>query len=384
MKFKNEEGYVLVLSVLILSVLLILMFSMSNMINSDLSFFRNTSNSDRAFFAAEGAISFGTEIFYQDELIEETGEDTGVFRPKDLSSLNTQFSNASVSSLEWEYGTLNSLPIVILTATGNSGGVSRTIRTSYYTNSYNTIFDNVISSGGEITIKNNHILTDGDITTTVGVDGEFRNTDDELVEVNVDPTFEIPTFDYDYLKSLADNVIDIEGGDIEFTDLVDHSEDDSLDIDDDIGQQFTYIEGDLNIKTNRDINGSGVIVVDGKLTMGSNIRINQEAGYEDEYLIIIVRGQGTEDGIILDGDNKIEIRGLIYSAGDTDIGNQLELTGSIISGGDLSLINSNASSENIIYDPGFIQKFMDWGLKFEGDEYSEIVGVTELVEWKEL
>ncbi|MFP4016699.1 MAG: hypothetical protein ACLFUI_06675, partial [Halanaerobiales bacterium] len=112
--------------------------------------------------------------------------DTGIFRPKDLSPLNSQFSSASVSSLEWDYGTLYSLPIVILTATGNSGGVSRTIRTSYYTNSYNTIFDNVISSGGEITIKNNHILTDGDITTTVGVDGEFRNTDDELVEVTPD------------------------------------------------------------------------------------------------------------------------------------------------------------------------------------------------------
>lgn len=61
MKFNNEDGYVLVLGIIIIAVLIILVFTMTNIIGTDLSFYRNNRDSNRAFYAAEAGIAYGYE-----------------------------------------------------------------------------------------------------------------------------------------------------------------------------------------------------------------------------------------------------------------------------------------------------------------------------------
>ena len=98
MKNHNNDGYVLVLAVIILSVLLILIFSMSNMIDSDLSIFRNKNNSSRAFFAAESAISYGEATFWINSF---WNSDTSELNDK--KDINDLLEKSSVSSLKRDF-----------------------------------------------------------------------------------------------------------------------------------------------------------------------------------------------------------------------------------------------------------------------------------------
>ncbi|MFW6377539.1 MAG: pilus assembly PilX N-terminal domain-containing protein [bacterium] len=387
MNFNDEEGFALVLGIIVLGALIILVFSMTDMIDMDLSFYRQNRDSTKAFFAAESGINYGTQIFtdYSSYDLEDLYSDTEseVYELSSTDDLSAMLDNASVESIEWQYKLIDDLPGIEFTAYGESRGQQETIKAQFILDAYDDVYNNVIAAGDKISIKNNHILTDGDITTTKDIDGTFMNEDDEEIEANVDKDFVVPEFDYDDLKDRAENEISPESGDIDFDDITDYDPDDSLVTRSDVSNKFTYIDGDLNINTNQDINGSGVIVVDGKLTIGNNIRINQTEGYEDEYLTIIVSGKGSEEGVVLEGDNKIQMQGLLYSAGNTDFGNQLSLTGALLSGGTLDLINSDAASKNINYDPGFIEKILFWDLYFEDEEYEEIKGVKDMVDWQE-
>jgi hypothetical protein len=387
MNFNNEEGFALVLGIIVLAALVILVFSMTDMISMDLSFYKQNRDSTKAFYAAESGINYGTEIFtdHSSYDLEDLYSDSSseVFNFNNTEDLSAMLDSASVESIEWQYILINDLPGIEFTSFGESRGQQEIIKAQFILDAYNDIYNNVIAAGDKITIKNNHIITDGDITTTVDIDGTFMNEDDEVIEVNIDPDFKIPEFNYIELKSMAENEITPSDGDINFDEITDHDSTDTLVTRSDVSNKFTYIDGNLNINTNQDINGSGVIVVDGKLTIGNNIRINQTEGYEDEYLILIVSGKGSEEGVVLEGDNKIEMQGLLYSAGNTDFGNQLELTGALLSGGTLDLINSDAATKNISYDPGFIENIFFWDLYFKDKEYSEVKGVKGMVEWQE-
>jgi hypothetical protein len=271
----------------------------------------------------------------------------------------------------------------------------------------NPVLDNAITAGGTLKSKNNHVLVDsgeegvGDIVAGGGYaeDSTYvQNENGEDIEsifptgddLNDDGEFEVPTFDSEYLQGLAENNIGVDGEDqiFNYDDLFSHSNDDYLVNEEDLGNYFTYVHGDLDLGSNVTINGSGVLVVDGTLSMGSNININQDIGYEDDYFIIIVLAEG-EDSITitsLDSKNNIAIQGLIYSSTSTDTGNQFSITGSVISGGDLEIVNSAAadSKDNITYDPNFIEVFESWGLMFEEDiDPKNIDGIGDIISWEE-
>lgn len=286
-----------------------------------------------------------------------------------------------MSSIDWELNgnrlTLNSV--------GKSNNIDREIESIYLLNfKHNSILDNVITSGGLLETKNNHILVDSDDPDVGGVqaadyDGSIKDSEGNDIEIEDINKEDIPTFDADYLESLADTVL----GSKETPASYEYE-----DLPGDFAEEFTYVHGDLNIKSNKEINGSGVLVVDGKLNLGTNIDINQnEPDGVDNYFIIIVLSDD-EEAITMDGDNKIQMKGLIYSSQNTDIGNMFGLTGAIISGGDLKLINSAAGGqfqENIIYDPGFIEVFESWNLMFTDDmnNIENLVGISNIISWKE-
>jgi len=395
MKYNNEEGYVLVLGIIILGALIILVFVMTNLIGSDLSFYRNNRDSDRAFYAAESGIAYGFEYFLEELNDLEEGTTISTYKAIDFPS-SVNLYDASVKDMNWEIDYRD----IKFYSTGKSNNSEKTLLSIYRLDfENNPVLDNAITAGGTLKSKNNHVLVDsgeegvGDIVSKEGYteDSTFvKDSEDQDITDIEDNDLEIPTFDSDYLEGLAENKIGISGGsqNFDYDELFSYSNDDYLVDEEDLGNYFTYVNGDLDLGSNRTINGSGVLVVDGTLTLGSNININQDEGYENDYFIIIVLAEEQESIKItsLASKNNIAIQGLIYSSTSTDTGNQFSITGSVISGGDLEIVNSAAaeSKDNITYDPNFIDVFESWGLMFEEDiDPSKIEGIGNIISWQE-
>jgi len=385
---RDEKGFALVISMFILVAILLMVASMTRMLQSELDFYSYNSNQKKAFYAAEAAIAYGTEIFDEDSKRKLLNPDQTInprYELTAISEINSYLDGANIEKLEWEFK--DNFKIVEFWSEASNNGVSATVTAAY--SIYNSIFDSTLVSGGLIDVNNNQIASSGKIISRDGIYGEIVDDDGNIVDVIKDPELEIPTFNFDDLKNQADpnnRVILDTGETIEYVNLDQHINVESID---EIGEQFIYIKGNLNIdKQIKNINGSGVIVVDGKLSIGSNILINQEAGYEDDYLIIIAKGNIDNEGVLiedetLEGENSIIMQGLIYSYGDTIFGNKFDITGSLISGGNLVLNNSSASDGNIKYDSKFIDVLKKWGiestLNLESNEFS----VSEMISWSE-
>ena len=386
-KAGDEKGFTLVLSMFILVAILLMVASMTRMLQSELDFYSYNSNQRKAFYAAEAAIAYGTEVFNDDNKRNRLNSDQEVnpsYELTSVSEINSYLDGANVEKLEWEFK--DSYNLVEFRATASNNGVSETITAAY--SIYNSIFDSTIASGGLIDVNNNQILSSGKIISRDGINGEIIDEQGDTVEVITDSEFVIPEFDFEELKNQADNKVLLNANEtVEYVNLVDHINVENID---QIAEQFTYIQGNLNIdKQIKNLNGSGVIVVDGKLSIGSNILINQEEGYEDDYLIIIAKGNIDNEGVLvegeesLEGDNSIIMQGLIYSYSDTLFGNKFDITGSLISGGDLTLNNSSANDANINYDPKFLEVLKKWGIDSPLNSNQNKFSVYEMISWSE-
>ncbi|CCU79387.1 hypothetical protein HSACCH_01294 [Halanaerobium saccharolyticum subsp. saccharolyticum DSM 6643] len=386
-KARDEKGFTLVLSMFILVAILLMVASMTRMLQSELDFYSYNSNQRKAFYAAEAAIAYGTEVFDKDNKRSRLNPDQEVnpkYKLTSFSEINSYLDGANVEKLEWEFK--DSYNIVEFRATASNNGVSETVTAAY--SIYNSIFDSTIASGGLIDVNNNQILSSGKIISRDGINGEIIDEQGDTVDVITDSEFVIPEFDFEELKNQADNKVLLNANEtVEYVNLVDYINVESID---QIAEQFTYIQGNLNIdKQIKNLNGSGVIVVDGKLSIGTNILINQEAGYEDDYLIIIAKGNIDNEGVLvegeesLEGDNSIIMQGLIYSYSDTLFGNKFDITGSLISGGNLTLNNSSANDGNINYDPEFLEVLKKWGIDSPLNSNQNKFSVDEMISWSE-
>jgi hypothetical protein len=386
---KDEKGFVLVLSFFILVAVLLLVASMTRILQSELKFYNYNKNQKKAFYAAEAGVAYGAEIFSDsDKIILVDNGGNSFYELKSYQELNSKFDEAEVEELTWNF--IDSNTKIKFISRAAKSGITKTVNSTYLI--YNNIFDSALASGDTIYVKNSHIISDGKIKSRNGIDGTIYVENDEEIEVITDSNFEIPKLDFEELRTMADNYINVDtisGDEIEYESLPDYDTTDGIEDINDTSEQFTYIDGNLNIgQSVNEINGSGVIVVDGKLSMGNNIEINQAAGHEDDYLIFLVRGSIDNEGVIADdedtveGKNAIKMQGLIYSEGNTIFGNQFEINGSVISGGDLTLKNSNSSEPNIRYDPKFIEKLFDWGISFPQEE-DEIYNIYQITNWSE-
>lgn len=366
MKPNNENGYVLVLGIVILTALLILMGAMSNLISSDLSFFRSTRDRSKALYTAESGIAYGTEIFYDDNYRNKSGS---IYSLKEeyKNKFNNLLNDSSLNNLEW---TINSNQLSF-TALGQSNGVSREINIIYDFNLlYNSVLDYMIATGGEIDIGNNQIPNGTNIISTVDMaeGSSFEDEDNNSIEVTVDSDFTVPSFDYDYLYSLVDQTIT--GNHIYDGEKVNN---------------ITHITGDLMIKQgdnngNGGVNGSGVLIVDGNLYTENNSVVNIADEYENDYMIIIVRGDVNPD---TNKNATLDMKGLLYAEGSVYFKNDFYLQGSIITKDSLYFKN-DSNSNNLVYDPSFIEIFLSWGLKFIDDDFKNTFEFGEIIEWNEL
>lgn len=392
-RVRDEEGFALVISMLILVAILLMVASMTRMLQSELDFYSYNSNQKKAFYAAEAAIAYGTEIFDESDKRTHLNSDQ-VADPKyeltDTTEINSYLDGKPVEKLEWEIR--DDYSVVEFKSTASNNGVSETITAAYYI--HNSIFDSALASGDVISLGNSHIISNGTIRTKYEINGEIYDEQGNLVTVVPDENLVIPDFDFDELRNKAVNEINIDGGSINYSNVPSYESGDNLETIDDIAKDFTFIDGDLIIDNSiKNINGSGVIVVNGKLSIGSNILINQEEGYEEDYLILIVKGSILDnEGVVVDGEettegiegkNAITMKGLIYSHGDTVFGNKFDITGSLISKGKLTLNNSSNDSANVFYDPKYIEKLLGWGLNLPQSLNNNEFSVYDMISWSE-
>jgi len=370
-KKSNNKGYVLVLSIIFLSVLLILIFSMSNMISSDLSFFRNKNNSSRAFYAAESAISYGESTFWINDFWDSSSSNL-----IDKSEINNFLYQSNVDYLKREYLVQNGQPVVKFTAKGISGGVNKSITASFYY--LNNLFSNAITAVGDVNLANKATI-DGDVYTL----GEFDsgNQFDHNGTLNENQTaWPWPSgniFDFDELKSLAETNNSYTRDDY----IVENNKITLIDgiVDNPIDDIVTYIDTDKDgvlgeVKLDQIVNGSGVLIINGDLHFGNNVQINSGEDSTD-YFLIFVNGD-----IIIDNANLIEMQGFIYTTGGTEIKNNFSLDGSIITQDFLTTKNTST----INFDVNFLNTFLEKGIVFpEGNAGSEKM-IYKMIEWQEL
>lgn len=388
MKFKKDEkGFVLVLSMFILVAILIMVASMTRMLQSELNFYTYNSNQKRAFYAAEAGIAYGKETFWNDGTDGIWNSD-GTIIESELEKINNMLTGTaklfSLEKLPYTHSENSNQPAVELIAKGLSSDVNKEVITSFYI--YNSSFNNSISSGGDININNNGFINGniekGDVYTkgnVYGPDGTITdNSSSDKVEIinseiysEVSDDF-IPYLDFDQLDDIA-----AEKGDIKSVNSGEFLELSSLG---DIGNKFTYIQGNLEIDPSvKNINGSGVLVVTGQLNIKSNVEINREEGYEDDYFTIIVKGDGHTEGIVLDTDNSIDMQGFVYSYGNTDFKNSFNIDGAIVTQGSLTIKNSTI----VNYESGFLDTFFDWGIKFPVGEGEQNNSIYKIISWRE-
>ncbi|TDS31737.1 hypothetical protein [Halanaerobium congolense] len=379
---KDEHGFVLVLSMFILVAILLMVAGMTRMLQSELDFYTYNSNQKKAFYAAEAAVAYGTAVFDDSDKRTHLNQDQStdpIYELSDTSEVNSYLDMAKVDHLEWEFK--DNYSIVEFRAKASNNGVSEEVIASY--SIYNSIFDSALASGNTISLGNSHIISNGVIKTKYTINGEIYDEAGNLVEITPDENLVIPEFNFETLNNQADNIINIDGGTIEYVDLAAHNANDNITETDDVADEFTYIDGNLNIGNSiKNINGSGIIVVDGKLSIGNNLLINQEEGYEDDYLILIVKGSIDTEGVVVEGDNAITMQGLLYSYGDTVFGNKFNITGSLISGGNLTLNNSSNNAANIAYDPKFIEKLFEWNIDFPQSTDNNF-SIYQIKSWRE-
>ena len=389
MKIKrDEQGFALVLSMFILIAVLLLVASMTRMLQSQLDFYSFNNNDKQAFYAAEAGIAYGKEIFWNDGIGGVWDADNNLIA-SEVDKINQKLSgNGELDYLhksDYSHSPNPNQPAVKLEARALSNGIDKKVITTFYI--YNSAFNNAISSGGDITIDNNGFINGniekGDIYTkghVYGPDGGtiIDNSSSDKVEIvdseiytEVSDDF-IPNLDFNQFYNIAEDkgtIYNVNSGEVlELSTLGD------------VGDDFTYINGDLEIDPSvNDFNGSGVLVVTGQLNIKSNVEINRAEGYEDDYFTIIVKGEGYSEGIVLDTDNAIDMQGFIYSYGNTDFKNTFNIDGAIVTKGSLSVKNSMG----INYESGFLDSLFDWGIEFPVGTGEQKDSIYKVINWSE-
>jgi hypothetical protein len=373
---KREDGYALVLTVVIVAVLMIFVGIMANLIDNELGFYNRNKSSSRAFYAAESGIAYGTHVYkdiYKSDW--ESGEynivkdeDNGIYSLSNTSVINDELENAKVNNLEWEFSGNNK---ITFNAIGDN--ITRSIESVY--SIIPGIFDNVITVLGNIEIKNNQIINSGNVVSRGGYtanSGKFLDPDENEINIVNDDTLEIDIFDSVDWMTLADEV---------------YEEDEVIDYEN-IGNQITYVNGSLEMGSNITINGSGILVIADQLIVKNQVDINQTDGNTDYFSIIVLGGNNPVENIVVEdpgdfeGKNQFNIQGLVYSEGDVSFKNKFDITGALITKGNLDLQNSNAKDINIQYDTGFINSLANLNITFPDSESSQY-SISKLISWSE-
>ena len=328
----NNQGYVLVMGLLIASALLILLSTITGTIIIQRRLVDRSYHRERALALAESGID--VTVAYLNE--------------KNLSKPELLTGNIAGMG-EFEVRVVSSDNTVTLTSTGYSKReekekAQRTILVIANLTMEGTVFAYAVASGGDITIEDEETTVEGDVAAVGFVDnsGNVTGTITEEAEL------EFPEFDSDYYLANADTVI---WEDWEIKEESDYPID-----------GIVYVKGSVKIEGSTLI-GPGVIVAEGKIKIENAILGTSSEG------VGLISMSSEEEAIKIEGDDT-EIYGMLWAPnGGVRIEDEVILYGSVVSGGDIKI----EDGPRLTYD-----------LDFSSEIYTYFKGNYLITIWSEI
>ncbi|SJZ86025.1 hypothetical protein [Selenihalanaerobacter shriftii] len=346
---EEEQGSVTVLTLLIITLLSITSAGLMSMTYNEIKTSNYNYQRVQAFYIAEAGIEYAKNKFANNISWLADGEDNN----NDLAK--------SFAGGEFNLSKEVNNNIVKINSTANYNDLTKTVVATYL---YNNSFKYSIVAGASstteevaINIKKNAKITGADSGGDIYVNGEVDfGKGYELINCDIVEDDEAIglKFDIDLLEAKADDYF------VQETSPVIN------------GNSISYSDHSLeyNNKNNPfNINGSGILVVDGNLTIGKNADINSNQNNDDSFIIITT------------GDIRIkkefDMQGLLYSQGSINIKKDARIKGSLIAQKEIEI----AKDLNLVFDDSYLNIFKDFNL-----EVVEVVKEPslDLISWKEV
>ncbi|MGM0472262.1 MAG: bactofilin family protein [Bacillota bacterium] len=238
-----------------------------------------------------------------------------------------------------------------------------------YSKSDITLEDDIEVTGdiyarGKVTLKDGvdvegsiYAQDDVELKDDIEVSGTIKTTADITTEDDIEIEGETSSSEDSDIDNLIDDKLDTAAQSNISLDLIDLI--DTLKAKQDL-ESIEYVNQNLKID-NEDRSFKDVLVVDGKLTIDSEIDI-------DEDLIIIAR-----DNIVI--DEQLDMNGLLYSGNLVKINEQLDINGGILAENQIK--KKSGASVDITFDNSFLDFFSD-------KEIGAFDFYYQLIDWQEL
>ncbi len=312
----NDQGYVLVMGLLIASALLILLSTITGTIIIQRRLVDRSYHRERALALAESGIDIAIACLNEEDISEPYPEISEEI--PEMGTFQVNFSDSTGST-------------ITLTSTGYSKReekekAQRTVEVTANLTMKGTVFEYAVASGGDITIEDEGTTIEGDVAAVGSVNVD--NPDNITGTITEGAELEFPEFDSDYYLANADTVI---WGDWEIKEESDYPID-----------GIVYVKGDVKIEGSTLI-GPGVIVAEGKIKIEDAILGTSSEG------VGLISMSSEEEAIKIEGDDT-EIYGMLWAPnGEVKIEDEVILYGSVVSGGDIKI----EDGPRLIYYLGF-------------------------------
>lgn len=312
----NNQGYVLVMGLLIASALLILLSTITGTIIIQRRLVDRSYHRERALALAESGIDIAIACLNGRDLSEPYPGISG--ETPEMGTFQVNFSDSTGST-------------ITLTSTGYSKRgekekAQRTVEVTANLTMEGTVFAYAVASGGNIEIKDGETTVEGDVAAVGFVDnsGNVTGTITEGAEL------EFPEFDSDYYLTNADTVI---WGDWEIKEESDYPID-----------GIVYVKGDVEIEESTLI-GPGVIVAERKIEIENAILGTSSEG------VGLISMSSEERAIEIKGDDT-KIYGMLWAPnGEVEIKDEVILYGSVVSGGDNEIKEGSRLTHYLDFSP---------------------------------
>jgi len=313
----NNQGYVLVMGLLIASALLILLSTITGTIIIQRRLVDRSYHRERALALAESGIDIAIACLNEGDLLEpylEISEEI-----PEMGTFQVNLSDSTDSTI--------TLASTGYSKRGEKEKAQRTVEVTANLTMEGTAFAYAVASGGNITIEDEETTIEGDVAAVGSVDVEDATITGTITE---EAELEFPEFDSDYYLANADTVI---GEDWEIKEESDYPID-----------GIVYVKGDVKIEGSTLI-GPGVIVAEGKIKIEDAILGTSSEG------VGLISMSSEEEAIKIEGDDT-EIYGMLWAPdGGVKIENEVILYGSVVSGGDIKIEDGPGLTHYLDFNP---------------------------------
>lgn len=379
---KNEDGYAVVIAIVILGVLMIILSAVASLVSSEIKFVSHAESSNKAFYVAEAGLEYAS--FAINDSNKWNGDNFG----------GTDNAIADVNSIYGSEGTLQSVAkelngnVLELTSSAEHEGVKKTLVIEYLVDTSADFSQYSIASSSSLTLGNKIKViaseNGGDIYSTssifdhgaeyVGVT-PLSNRSESVVPNMYDQVYDKLTEPVDEFSedrvfvsepNIFQNISPPPGELINYT----------------FNDDVYYIENDKNSAFSPDkdstFSGSGILLVNGDITFPQGFEINTAT---EEEILIIVDGNVTFN-------NAATFNGMVYASGEIRLNNSVEITGGIFS--DFEIVNENKTGVEVV-NSTIINHSSDYLDVFEnviGDGFIPTINggtnkLVEIINWDE-